>query len=278
MLGGSIMKHSALVSLLLSLVVSANIYSQDGAAFQDIQFVQKLRAEGYKNLAEDYLRRLEKVGAPEIKAELPLELAITRLERATEEPDSAKRIAGYRKAAADFRSFMNANSGHVRFEEAKLYLARVNVLQGRNQLSRALANPASQRLVTPEMREARHTFEIAGAEIKQVVADLGRELAPFKNKPAATPADKAQKARLEQNDHRAIFEQGLNSYYQALTYPRTGDESIILDRGARLDEALRRFNTLSRLDDRDPLSWTARRLGGALQRRPRQTERGTGEV
>ncbi len=250
------------LALLLLLLLSPQSRSQDSSAQQDLQFVQRLRSEGYKNLAEDYLQRLDKVGPPEIKAELPLEMAVTRLERAQEEPDSGKRTAGYRKAAADIRAFLTSNPNHPRADEARLYIARVSVLQGRSQLSRALADPAAARIVTPALREARHTFEAAGEEIKQVVNDIGRKLVPLKNQQPTTPAEKAVKSRLEQNALKGTYDQGLNSYYQALTYPRFAqDSSVIIDRGERIDQAIEHFNALARADVHDPIYWTAKAWG-----------------
>ena len=110
---------------------------QEPAYQEELQFVRDLRARHYHDLAFDYLKKLGKNPSPELARELPLELALTNLESAEEEPDSGKRLALFQAARADFDAFLIKNPDHPRTCDAKLAVARVAVQQGHTPLSRA---------------------------------------------------------------------------------------------------------------------------------------------
>src|SRR5438067_8964390 len=74
----------------------------------ELAFVQQLRARGYSDLALEYLEKhLSK--NPKYAADLPLEIAQTRLEMAATEPDAAKRIDAYGQAREEFAAFVQKN-------------------------------------------------------------------------------------------------------------------------------------------------------------------------
>src|SRR6516162_8800264 len=65
---------------------------------EDMRFVRELRSRGYSDLAREYLQKLAQNAPAELKKELPLEIALTNLEAANEEPDSSKRLSLYAQA------------------------------------------------------------------------------------------------------------------------------------------------------------------------------------
>src|SRR5262249_30999712 len=149
--------------------------------------------------------------------ELTLELANAQLDKAHDEPDTAKRLALYQQARVELKKFVDTHPKHPRVNEAKLDVARVSVLQGKAQLSRALADPVTVQKETPDLFKARELFTAAGKELQLVATDLNRQLAPLRE--AISPEDKRLKARLERDLLQAEFSIALNIYDIAQTNP-----------------------------------------------------------
>src|SRR5256885_1727820 len=112
--------------------------AQETDVQEEMRFVEALRRGGNKDLALEYLQRLARTGSPELKKELPLEIARTQLAMAADEPDSSKRLMLYDQVLADFRKFLAENPGHFRTAEVNAEIAQVTRLKGKTQLSRAL--------------------------------------------------------------------------------------------------------------------------------------------
>ena len=178
------------------LVLAASAPAAEEASIQDdMRFVHELRNQGRSDLALEYLQRLAKNPSPELAKELPLELAMTRLEAANDEPDSGKRLNLYNLAREELQKWLTANPNHPRTSEVKLNMAQVAVLQGRTQLSRALMNPDFSEVMTPDATKARALLEDAGAQIKAAAKDLDAQIAKLGE--AKTPAEKTLKKNLE---------------------------------------------------------------------------------
>jgi hypothetical protein len=227
--------------------------AQEAAYQEELNFVQRLRGGDYKDLAEQYLQRLEKTASPELKAELPLEMAKTRLSRAGDESDPGRRLALYTQARADLKAFIAANPAHPRVGEAKLDMANVDVRQGKAQLSRALADPAARRFETPDLRKARKFFEDAARELEPVNAELQELVKKYQN--ASTPKEKALKARAERDALQGEYDFTLNLFDQAQTYPKLGGDAAIRGRNDRVLEAQKRFDKLSKKDETQAVMW-----------------------
>src|SRR5262245_25200657 len=89
--------------------------AQPEPAYQaELRFVRELRARHDNDLALQYLERLGKNAPPELARELPLEVAKTRLEAASDEPDTGRRVALYEAAGKEFERFLAdpANARH----------------------------------------------------------------------------------------------------------------------------------------------------------------------
>ena len=97
-----------LLLLLCTFLVGVNgwAFAQESPYAEDMRFIQELRTHGYSDLAREYLEKLTKTAPPDLKKELPLEIALTNLEAAGEEPDSNKRLSLYTQARTDFEKFL----------------------------------------------------------------------------------------------------------------------------------------------------------------------------
>jgi hypothetical protein len=234
--------------------LAASVSAQEPVYQEELNFVQRLRAGDYKDLAEQYLQRLEKTASPELKAELPLELAKTRLAKAADEPDANRRMSLFLQAKSDLKKFVDANPTHARIGEAKLDLANVSVREGKAKLSRALADSASAAVATPDLLAARKLFEDAAKDLVPVAGELQKLLDTYKN--ASSPADKLRKARLERDVLQAQYDIALNIYDQAQTYPkRSPHDDDLKGRNARVLKAKELFEKLAKTDEGQPVLW-----------------------
>src|SRR5262249_52031021 len=108
--------------------------AQEPSFRDDLRFVDKLRQRGDNDLALEFLQKIAKDAPADLKKELPLEFAKTRLRMAGDEAETAKRLKLYQGARADFEKFIKANPTHARVAEANLEIARVLNLQGKTEL------------------------------------------------------------------------------------------------------------------------------------------------
>jgi hypothetical protein len=233
--------------------------AQPEPAYQaELRFVRELRARHYNDLALQYLERLARDAPPELARELPLEAAKTRLEAASDEPDTGKRVALYEEAGREFERFLAdpANAGHPRRSEAALEVARAKNLRARALLGRALVQD------TPEAQEAeslkaRAALAEAGQEVRKAAASVDAQLAALAE--PKTPAERAQKRRLEADRLEAELQVGLNHFDQAQTYPKTSAQDAVLKaRAARVTEASKVLEKLMDRDATSPTCWVAR--------------------
>jgi hypothetical protein len=246
--------------LLLSavLVLTAAAPAAEEASIQDdMRFVQELRNQGRSDLALEYLQRLAKNPSPELAKELPLELAKTRLEAASDEADSGKRLNLYNDAREELQKWLAANPTHPRNSEVKLDMAQVAVLQGRTQLSRALMNPDFSEVMTPDATKARALLEDAGAQIKAAAKDVDAQIAKLGE--AKTPDEKTLKKNLENEALKAQLNVGLNLFDQAQAFPLEAKSLDLRDaRGKKIGEAKAVFQKVMAKEENNPICWVAR--------------------
>ncbi len=224
-------------------------------------FVHELRKQGKSDLAAEYLQKLAAKPSPELAKELPLEMAMTRLEAANDEPDSGKRLNLYNLAREELQKWLTANPNHPRTSEVKLNMAQVAVLQGRTQLSRALMNPDFSEVMTPDATKARALLEDAGAQIKAAAKDLDAQIAKLGE--AKTPAEKNLKKNLENEALQAQLNVGLNLFDQAQTFPRDAKSTDLRKlRGDVIEKAQAVFQKVMAKDENNPIGWVARAWNG----------------
>jgi hypothetical protein len=209
------------------LVTLSSAHAQEPYA-EDMKFVRELRSRGYSDLAREYLQKLAKNAPAELKKELPLEIALTNLEAANDEPDSSKRLSLYAQARAECETFLKGNPNHPRAAEARLEIARATTLQGKTQLSRALLEEDVPTRVAEGLK-ARATLLEAFNQLKQLPSTPETELA-----------------------------KGLNLFDQAQTYLNTGSDKELLERGKKMQEANKVLEKVAEGAANDKVTWQAR--------------------
>jgi hypothetical protein len=239
------------VVLLLGVVLGSGgpgAVGQEPAYQEELQFVRGLRARHYYDLALDYLKKLARNPSPELARELPLELALTHLDSAAEEPDSAKRLALYQAARSEFDAFLAKNPGHPRTGEAKLAVAHVAVQQGRTQLSRAYLQEALEGRIA-EGQKARTLLVDAGKQLQTALTVLDAQVARSEGN---------QKKRLEEERLRGQLEVGINFFDQAQTYfDEEKSDAARRRRTAKIKEAMAALEKVANQEPKGPVTWQA---------------------
>ncbi len=196
---------------------------------EDLRFVDALRKRKDNKLALEYLERIAKGAPPALAKELPLELAKTRLEAATEEAETTRRVALYKQAREELEKFIEKNPGHPRLADANLDVARVLNYQGKAELSRALLGDDLKTREAGKV-QARGTLEEANKRLRAAVEALDKRFESLPD-PEKEP-DKAKRIVLA-NDRNRVgeviretqLEVALNLYSQW----ETGDDAKLTD-------------------------------------------------
>jgi hypothetical protein len=197
-----------------------------------MQFIRELRSRGYSDLAGKYLEKLAKTASPALQKELSLELAVTKMAAASEEPDSGKRIALYTEARSDFQKFLQANPNHPRAAEARLDIARAVSLQGKTELSRA------------QLEGDKQTRIAGGLKARATLADAFNQL---KNLPPSPETELAM---------------ALNLLNQADTYLNTESDTELVARSKPVQQAQTILDKLAQGESDNKVTWTARAWAG----------------
>ena len=160
-------------AVLASFVVALAASAQDAAPGDDMRFVNELRKRRFNDLALQYLLRLEKTASPAFKKCCRWRSPRPRLEAAADQPDTNKRLAQYRETRTEFEKFLAENKTHPRAAEVKFDLARVLVLQGRTELSRAWLQESLEGRIAEGLK-ARKTFEDAAPALQAASVEINR--------------------------------------------------------------------------------------------------------
>jgi outer membrane protein assembly factor BamD (BamD/ComL family) len=244
-----------LAAAVVSLTPGTRVSAQETSHAAELRFVRDLRARHYTDLALEYLERLRKKNpSPELLKELPLELAETRLDAAADEPDSGKRLAVFEQARGEIEAFLRDNPNHSRTGEAKLEIGRVVVLQGKTQLSRALARDNLEARIA-EGDKARKQFVDASALLKNAADQIEAQLAKIPD--PGSDADKAQRKKLENDRLQARLAVALNALDQGETYFDLGKLQVLEVRGKKIQEAVKLLEKLAAQDENNPACWEA---------------------
>ncbi len=222
----------------------------------EMRFVEAMRKGGYGDLALQYLEGLKKKPiSKELASELPVEIARTRLSLAADEADSAKKQATYAEVRGELAKFLKANPASRLAPEVELNIAEVAVLQARAALTQAIMLDEGDSQETAERKKARELLGQAGKELVGVQKKLAEKLMALPE--PTTPAEKAQKARLEQTELQARFNIAMNYFNQAQSYARLGDRKLLLERGDRVAECVKALEEFVGLPPTNPIKWNA---------------------
>lgn len=215
-----------------------------------LDFVRGLRARHYPDLALEYLEKLQKSNPPDdVAALIPLELAKVHLDLATAEDSGGRRLDLYNKARDEFQEFIKKNPNSPLVGEARLEVARVTVLQGKTQLSRALMQEDTAARQKDAL-VARQTFVQANEQLKAVADLLDKQ---------AEPTDPKAKRDLEQARLRAQMDIGLNYIDQASTYVDESKNDVLIERAKVIGQAQPIIEKVANgTDQKNPIAWQAR--------------------
>jgi hypothetical protein len=222
-----------------------------------LEFVRELRAR-YPDLALEYLNKLDKSKLPpEVAAVIPLEIAKVKLDLATGESDTKRRLKLYEEASAEFDKFIKNNPNNLLVADALVDQARVKGLQAKAELSRALRDEDSAARVKGAA-VARATFVQGSAQLQAAADQLTRDIGKYPN--PQTQQEKDTKRALQQAQLQAQLDIGLNYLDQAQTYVG-GGEDVSLARSKVVVQAQTQLEKVA--NDKEagagsPVVWQAR--------------------
>lgn len=253
-------RRFAILSLCVVLGSAWSVQAQVVSPQEELRFVNELRQQGSNDLALRYLERLSKNPPAELAAEMPLEMAKTRLAAAANEPDSTRRLAAYGQAQKEFTDFLRTHPNHPRSAEIKLELAHVSVQRGKAELSQALLQDSFEGQIQ-EGAKARATLAAAGKELKAAADELDKQITAMPE--PKTPAEVAAKRKLTREQSRAQLDMALNLFDQAQTFPTDGPggdllRKMIEDRSNILAKAQTALEKIADGDATDPMVWAAK--------------------
>lgn len=225
-----------------------------GQAPAHLEFVRGLRAQQLSDYALQYLQRLSAKPPADVAVLLPLEMARTRMELAQLQANETRKLALYGQARADLLVFLEKNPKHPLAAEANLDIARLAALQGKNQLSKARRQETTEGEKS-ELLKARALFVEAGKQLKAAADRIDAQLAAGSK--AKTPEAQKAKQPLTQAKLQAELEQAINLLDQAQTYHEGEAVVELKKRAVIVGQAIKAFEKLSQVDEKNPLCWEA---------------------
>ncbi|MFO0810647.1 MAG: hypothetical protein U0746_18625 [Gemmataceae bacterium] len=247
------MARAAVVGLAL-VVLTSSLRAEE----RHLDLVRALRANGMADLAVDYLERLGKNPPANLKAILPLELAKARLDLAVYEGNDRKRNKQFEAAKQAYDDFLQANPNHPLAAEARLDLARLTTLQGKQLLAQARRtdDKAARRDL---VARARPLFGEAAAKLSEATKAIDakmRQLAEPSN-----DDEKALRESLVRAKGQARLETAINKLNQAMAMS-DGSATEIKDRAKVVRSAQDDLSAIY-ADERDSaFGWLARVWAG----------------
>lgn len=220
-----------LACFLALILVSAAARAQESAQ-SELDFVRKLRARGYIDLAKEYLERMQKRNDPALAGILPLEQARTLLAFAREK-EAEQRFGIFIQAREFLKDYTAKNAGKPEAAQGTLELARLSSYEGQALLTKALRElevAAQQNLAKP----AENKFIQAAAELEAAIKLLEALVDDAK-----VPDD--AKKQLKQDLIQARFDKAINYIDQARCYVNTSNEDVNEKRAKIIIEAQKVF-------------------------------------
>jgi hypothetical protein len=223
-----------------------------------LDLVRGLRDQGMPDLALEYLDEIEKRNPTgDLRTQLGLERALSRLAAAQGEADEAARDAGIARAKGEFEAFLKANGSHPRAAEASLALARVLSYQAKAELNRAFRIGAEEGAADGPKAAARKAAAAATRPLFRRAAELYGQAAKRIDAVLADPAtDPARKKALARDAAQAELDRGINQYNLADTFVAPQGAEVA-ERAKALADAKAVFAALGERDPASGTSWKA---------------------
>ncbi len=220
-------------------------------------FVRRLRAAGYHDMAIAFLDRVDKWPAvpPEFTAAAELEKAQTFIDEATTARSASARDRAFAQAAASLESFLKDGNG-PRAAEARSQLGKLQMVRGAQTLAAGSDDAAAK-------AEARRSFTAAAEIFDKIIDELKGKLSEMQG--AKIDASEDPEAAKNRDQYRfdylvAQADSGEARLAIAETFDDPGKEAK-----ADLEKALQRFTDLSEKYDKYPVGATAYAARGRIQ-------------
>ncbi len=218
-----------------------------------LEFARALRVNGMADLAVDYLDRLSKNPPAKLRAVLPLELAKARLDLAILEGNDRKRNKQFEAARSAYSAFLAANADSPLASEARLDLARLTTLQGKQLLAQArrTEDKAARRDL---VARARPLFGEAAVKLAEAARAIDAQVAQLGD--PATDEGRALKESLSRARKQAALETAINILNQAMAMP-DNSSAAIKDRARVINRALDELVKVHAADKDGTFGWLA---------------------
>jgi hypothetical protein len=197
-----------------------------------LEFVRKLRAKGYSDLALEYLEILKKNPTPGLAPLLAVEIAQTKVS-SSRNKGPTQRLAMLNEARTELEKALQTKPGPPEAAKLRLAIARIASYQGQALLSKALqSEDASEEEV--QGRKAEQQFAQAGKELEAAAKGLEDLQKSFK---ATNPEQEAAfKKKVGAEVLQARLERGRNYLDQAATYINATKLEVREKRGNLVEE------------------------------------------
>lgn len=226
-----------------AIALSFGLFSLSGhvlsAAEPAESFLERLRSEGYYELAVRYLERLDEYpGVPaEFTETVDLERAHVLTAAAQASRVTAQRDAHFAAASESLRKFVKDHPDHPRQPEAQLQLGNLLIVRGVELMQLGGPPDAARR------SQARDAFNAAADTFNAIVADLREKL--FAMQGQKIDAQEEPEKIAIRDKYRADYLQALLLGGDAMKRAAETIEGKSEERNALFGKALERFNELS---------------------------------
>ncbi len=177
-----------------TMTVSTFLYSSTNVVAEGEpaeEFLKRLRAAGYYDLANAYLDRLPNLPGVDqgILSAIPLEKAQTSIDAAIASRSNSQRDQAFEQAETELQAYVDANSSHERASEARSMLGKLQMVRAAQHMSGEL--DAGKRSKAREAyAKAAKTFENIQSDLKTKLEGMqGAKIDPLKDPEKATLRD-----------------------------------------------------------------------------------------
>lgn len=176
------------------MIISTSLYSSTDVAAEGEpaeEFLKRLRAAGYYDLADAYLDRLPNMPgvAPSLLSAIPLEKAQTSIDAAVASRSKNQQDQAFEKAETELQAYVDANSSHERASEARSMLGKLQMVRAAQAMSGDL-DSAKRSQAREIYAKAAKTFEDIQANLKiKLEAMQGASIDPIKDPEKASLRD-----------------------------------------------------------------------------------------
>ncbi|MCC9656965.1 hypothetical protein LOC70_14220 [Rhodopirellula sp. JC737] len=175
--------------LCISTLVPSSFTAAEGEPAEE--FLKRLRAAGYYDLADAYLERVTNYPgvSGRLKSSIPLEKAQNAIDAAIASRSVSQRDEAFEQAESQLQAYLDANPSHERASEARSTLGKLQMVRAAQYMSGEPDNEARKN-ARDTYAKAATTFENIQADLKQKLEGMrGAKIDPVKDPEKATLRD-----------------------------------------------------------------------------------------